>query len=129
MAFVQMASPLTASECLARLRAGAEVSERQPMGSWPSINDPMLVRVVGRRFRLMKASGGPKGNSFRRMFHGEVLDSPTGSIVRGRFRLHFVVRAFLFVWLSGITYVAVRVLLTSDKWSFVAFPVLIGWFG
>ena len=77
----------------------------------------------------MKASGGPKGNSFRRMFHGEVLDSPTGSIVRGRFRLHFVVRAFLFVWLSGITYVAVRVLLTSDKWSFVAFPVLIGWFG
>ena len=77
----------------------------------------------------MKASGGPPRNSFRRMFHGEVLDSPKGSIIRGRFRLHFFVRAFMFVWLTGITYAAVRVLLTPGNWPFVAFPVLVGWFG
>jgi hypothetical protein len=61
------------------------------------------------------------------MFHGEVLECPKGSIVRGRFKLHFFVRVFMSVWLSGIAHVAVRVLLTPGKWPFVAVPVLLGW--
>jgi hypothetical protein len=124
MALIQMVSPLSTSECLTRLRAAAELSERQPMGSWPRLNDPMLVRVSGTRFRLMKASGGPPRNSFRRMFHGEILECPKGSMVRGRFKLHFLVRAFMSVWLGGISCAAVGVLLTPGKRPFVAFPVL-----
>jgi len=129
MASIEFVSPLSMSECLERLRAAAAVSERQPITSWPSINDPMLVRVSGTRLRLMKASGGPPRNSFRRMFHGEVVEHPSGALIRGRFALHFLVRAFLCVWFGVVTYAAVRVLFTAGERSVVAFPILLGLVG
>jgi len=77
----------------------------------------------------MKASGGPPRNALRRMFHGEVLEHPSGALIRGRFALHFLVRAFLCVWFGGVTYAAVRVLLTAGERFVVAFPILLGLVG
>jgi len=46
-----------------------------------------------------------------------------------RFALHFPVRAFLCVWFGGVAYAAVRVQLTADERSVVAFPILLGLVG
>src|SRR5207249_323666 len=109
VAAIELKTSLSAPACLARLR-GVAGSDDWFLPPWPWLNDPMLVRVRGNRFRLMKAAGGPARNSFRRMFHGQVLEHSQGAVIRGRFKLHAFVRFFLFVWFGGVIGVGLMLL-------------------
>ena len=111
---IELTTSLSASTCLARLRAAA-ASDDWFFLPWPWLNDPMLVRVRGNRFLLMKAAGGPPRNSFRRMFHGQVIEHRGGALIRGRFKMHSFVRFGLVVWFGGV--IAVGLLLFSASAS------------
>jgi hypothetical protein len=105
---MEFVTPLSRTECLARLRNATGTSRWYSL-EFPSLNEPQLVWVRGNQFIVMKAVGGPPRNSFRRLFHGEIYDDPRGALIRGRFRLHVVVRLFLCVWFGAV--VAIGVLL------------------
>jgi len=111
---IELTTSLSVSTCLARLRAAA-ASDDWFFLPWPWLNDPMLVRVRGNRFLLMKAAGGPPRNSFRRMFHGQVIEHRGGALIRGRFKMHSFVRFGLVVWFGGL--IAVGLLLFSANAS------------
>src|SRR2546425_3063819 len=138
---VELLSPLSKAECLARLR-GVAKTDRWFNVVWPSVDDPMLVRVRRNQFRLMKAAGGPPRNAFRRMLQGEVLDHRQGALIRGRFRLLPFVRLFLLVWFGGVGAFGVLLLVSNlssaigvpfggkaPGWSSVAIPGLMAAFG
>ena len=137
---VELLSPLSKAECLARLRAVAKTDSWFNV-VWPSPDDPMLVRVRDNQFRLMKAAGGPPRNAFRRMLNGEVLDHPQGALIRARFCLLPLVRLFLLVWFGGVGAFGVLLLVNNlshaigvpfgekaPGWSWV-FPGLMGALG
>jgi hypothetical protein len=44
-------------------------------------------------------------NSMAPHFHGRLIAAPSGTVVDGRFRMHFFVRIFLIIWFTGVTFI------------------------
>ena len=89
-------------QCLALLtEAAAREDGLDP--DWAAAGDSMVVSVRAHRFTVMNASDDLGWKSFRRLFHGEVVDDDRGARIRGRFRLHAMARVWLTLWFVSMT--------------------------
>jgi hypothetical protein len=62
---------------------------------------PVIGSVSGDRFRLYVIRKELR-NSFAPIFHGKLTAATCGTVIEGKFRMHFFVRIFLTIWFAGV---------------------------
>jgi hypothetical protein len=88
---VRLRSEHTISACRARLVGAVGFNTVGPvLGSVKG--DKFHLYVVRRDFR----------NSFSPHFHGKLSVAPSGTVIEGKFRMHFFVKIFLTIWFTGL---------------------------
>jgi hypothetical protein len=97
MSAITFISALPKDECLRRLLA----QTRQRLWTrWAE--GTISARVRGDRFRLFAWGPANVHNSFAPIFYGRLEEVESKTRIHGRFRMHTLVQAFLFVWFSGL---------------------------
>ena len=106
-------SNLPKDECLRRLLA-----QRRPSSWMPWEEGTISATVRGHRFRLF-AWGPPNiRNSFAPLFYGRLEEAEGKTRIYGRFRMHTLVRAILFVWFGGLLAITGMLLfLPASDWG------------
>jgi hypothetical protein len=97
MSALTYTSNLPKDECVRRLLA----QRRQDFwAEWAE--GTISARVRGDRFQLF--AWGPLNlrNSFAPLFYGRLEEVEAKTRIHGRFRMHTLVQAFLFVWFGGL---------------------------
>ena len=97
MSAITYTSNLPKDECLRRLLA------QRRHGFWtPWAEGTISARVRGDRFRLFAWGAVNLRNSFAPLFYGRLEEVEGKTRIHGRFRMHTLVQAFLFVWFGGL---------------------------
>jgi hypothetical protein len=68
---------------------------------------PVIGDVSGNRFHLY-VIGKDFRNSFAPQFHGKLTAATSGTVIEGKFRMHFFVRIFLTIWFTGVIVIGGR---------------------
>jgi hypothetical protein len=108
-------SELSKQECLRRLQAhtgrGPSLWNRWAEGT-------ISAKVRGDRFRLFAWGPINLRNSFVPLFYGRIEEASGNTHIRGGFRMHPVVQAFLVLWFGGlVAMAALLVLLPASSWG------------
>jgi hypothetical protein len=115
MSAITFISDLPKDECLRRLLA----QTRQ--GFWTRWAEGTIsARVRVDRFRLFAWGPVNVHNSFAPIFYGRLEEVESKTRIHGRFRMHTLVQAFLFVWFSGFgwrRFAAIPARLSMGVWS------------
>ena len=90
-------SDLTKDECLRRLQGH---TGRSGWTRWAE--GTISAKVRGDRFRLFAWGPVNLRNSFAPLFYGRLEEGIGETRIRGRFCMHPIVQAFLFVWFGGL---------------------------
>ncbi|HWQ92237.1 MAG TPA: hypothetical protein VN673_11240 [Clostridia bacterium] len=118
-------SELPKDECLRRLHAQPKQVfwRRQAEGT-------ISAKVRGDRFRLFAWGSVMVRNPFAPFFYGRLEETDGGTRIRGRFRMHTLVQAFVFAWFGGlIAAVLLMLFLPSSAWGSGQQPSLLALFG
>ena len=122
---IELTSALTRQECLRRLQRAADPDDWEPVEPAQS-GEPMLVSIGDDRFTVMNASDHLGWRTFRRHFHGEILDRPGGLSIRGRFRLHPAAILSLTLWFGSMIGV-IALLIVANTIGAAIPPGIAGW--
>lgn len=94
-------------ECLNKLEASSEKHSmfgqflQYSYPNYPSSGKPE-IKIHGNKFRLfIKFEKLLNQNSFHTFFYGELSPSVNGTIVKGKFKMHPFIRAFMAIWFGG----------------------------
>lgn len=101
----------TISDCRTRLIGSIGFNTVGPVLGDIS-GDKFLLYVTRRDFR----------NSFGPHFHGKLVAAPSGTVIEGKFRMHFIVRIFLSIWFTGVIAIGGKMALLSFKGIAMAQP-------
>jgi hypothetical protein len=118
---------LRARELLSRLeQAACDDGELETQD--PEANQ-LRLEIAGHRFTIRNTADGSPPHALRRLFDGEVVEQPDGSVVRGRFRLHALTRVALTLWFASMSLIAI-LLVAGNLTGGVELPVAAsGWAG
>lgn len=118
---------LGADEWLSRLTQAGRDED------WAGTPDPdamdLRIETRGRRFTVRNAVDGWPPRALRRQFDGEVTESPGGSILQGRFRLHTMTRVALTLWFLSMSLIVVIIAAGNVSGSAELPAVASGWAG
>jgi hypothetical protein len=98
---------LRADELLTRLdQAAGDDGDFEPPES-DAIR--LRVEIAAPRFIMRHTADGPPPHALRRLFDGEVVERPDGTVVTGRFRLHTMTRVALALWFASMSLIVVLI--------------------
>lgn len=75
---------------------------------------PIAGNVSGDKFDLYVRQKDFR-NSFAPHLHGKFVAAASGTVIEGKFRMHFFVRVFLAIWFTGVTVIGGRMASFSIK--------------
>ncbi len=113
--------PFPPEECVRRLNAATE-PDRGDLFEDLNRSYAVLARLKGRRVRLRVRHPYTR-NTLAPIFYGRFEAIPGGTLLRGRFRTHPGVLAFVVVWFTGISLMAGWIFVMSV--SLVLMPPLL----
>lgn len=98
---IQLLTPLTPTECASRLTAAID-TQRSAFISFAGFfgSRPVVGRVTESSLRLRKRIG--YRNSFQSFLTATMQRGTEGTVISGEVAMHPFVRAFMFVWFSGV---------------------------
>jgi hypothetical protein len=117
MSAVVYSTMLTKDECYRRLQRH---NGRANWGwGWERWEEGTIsANVRGDRFRLFGSGPLNIRNSFAPFYYGRLEESSGGTRIKGRFRLHPLVRVFLAVWFGGLAVMeALMLWLPRSAWG------------
>src|SRR5688572_18285490 len=121
---ISLRSPFSPEECAHRLKA---VTEPDRGGLYEDLNRSyaVLARLNGRKVRLRVRRPYTR-NSFAPIFYGRFSATPEGTLLRGRFRIHPGILAFLVVWFAGLLVMGGWIVaLNIERLGFEIVPLLL----
>jgi hypothetical protein len=75
---------------------------------------PVLGSIKGNKFRLYLIRKDFR-NSFSPHFHGKLSVAPSGTIIEGKFKMHFIVKILLGIWFTGVAAIGGKLAVISVK--------------
>jgi hypothetical protein len=73
---------------------------------------PVIGSSSGDRFHLYVVRNDFR-NSFAPHFYGRLTTATSGTVIEGKFRMHFFVRIFLSIWFTGVIAIGGRIVIFS----------------
>src|SRR5437763_1346435 len=97
---ISLKTTLSFEECRTRLISNVDRLSWGFTWTWNGPQKMIIGKFTGNRFRLSVRQFSR--NSFIPFFYGQFIPLEQGTLIRGRFKIHLLVRVFMTIWVLGV---------------------------